>query len=131
MQALVAPAAQAAAQGQAAPALQQQVVDARSAGRFQGVEPEPRPGLRPGHMPGARNVPFPQVCIREVELWVGHGERVAYCCDVQGCLLGQAAAALLRAYASHARLFCSAVLCAVFAGVCRWSDVRRQLEVSG
>jgi 3-mercaptopyruvate sulfurtransferase SseA len=62
MQALVAPAAEAAARGQAAPALQQQVVDARSAGRFQGLEPEPRPGLRPGHMPGARNVPFTQVC---------------------------------------------------------------------
>lgn len=34
-----------------------QVVDARPAGRFNGVDPEPRPGLRPGHMPGARNVP--------------------------------------------------------------------------
>jgi len=35
-----------------------QVVDARSAGRFSGKEPEPRPGVRSGHMPGARNVPF-------------------------------------------------------------------------
>jgi thiosulfate/3-mercaptopyruvate sulfurtransferase len=35
-----------------------QTVDARSAGRFQGTEPEPRPGLRSGHIPGARNVPF-------------------------------------------------------------------------
>lgn len=34
-----------------------QVVDARSAGRFAGTEPEPRPGLRSGHMPGALNVP--------------------------------------------------------------------------
>jgi thiosulfate/3-mercaptopyruvate sulfurtransferase len=34
-----------------------QVVDARSPGRFAGREPEPRPGLRAGHMPGARNVP--------------------------------------------------------------------------
>jgi thiosulfate/3-mercaptopyruvate sulfurtransferase len=34
-----------------------QVVDARSAGRFFGREPEPRPDLRPGHMPGALNVP--------------------------------------------------------------------------
>lgn len=34
-----------------------QVVDARSAGRFTGTEPEPRKGLRGGHMPGARNVP--------------------------------------------------------------------------
>lgn len=34
-----------------------QVVDARSAGRFSAREPEPRPGLRGGHMPGAKNVP--------------------------------------------------------------------------
>jgi thiosulfate/3-mercaptopyruvate sulfurtransferase len=34
-----------------------QIVDARPAGRFAGSEPEPRPGLRGGHLPGARNVP--------------------------------------------------------------------------
>ena len=34
------------------------VVDARSAGRFAGRDPEPRPGLRGGHIPGALNVPF-------------------------------------------------------------------------
>ncbi len=36
----------------------EQVVDARSAGRFGGTSPEPRPGLRSGHIPGARNVPY-------------------------------------------------------------------------
>jgi len=35
-----------------------QVVDMRSRGRFEGSEPEPRPGLRAGHIPGSRNVPF-------------------------------------------------------------------------
>lgn len=35
-----------------------QIADARGAGRFEGVEPEPREGMRSGHMPGARNVPF-------------------------------------------------------------------------
>lgn len=35
----------------------EQVVDARPAGRFTGETPEPRAGLRSGHMPGARNVP--------------------------------------------------------------------------
>jgi thiosulfate/3-mercaptopyruvate sulfurtransferase len=35
-----------------------QVVDARSAGRFAGTAPEPRPGLKSGHMPGALNLPF-------------------------------------------------------------------------
>jgi len=34
-----------------------QVVDARPADRFLGQAPEPRPGLRGGHMPGAFNVP--------------------------------------------------------------------------
>jgi thiosulfate/3-mercaptopyruvate sulfurtransferase len=33
-----------------------QVVDARSADRFHGRAPEPRPGVRSGHMPGALNV---------------------------------------------------------------------------
>lgn len=36
----------------------EQVVDARSAGRFTGTEPEPRAGVRGGHMPGARNVHY-------------------------------------------------------------------------
>lgn len=34
-----------------------QIADARSHGRFTGEEPEPRPGMRSGHMPGAFNVP--------------------------------------------------------------------------
>jgi thiosulfate/3-mercaptopyruvate sulfurtransferase len=34
-----------------------QIVDARPAGRFEGKDPEPRPGLRQGHIPGSRNVP--------------------------------------------------------------------------
>ncbi|MCI3133088.1 3-mercaptopyruvate sulfurtransferase [Phenylobacterium aquaticum] len=35
-----------------------QLVDARGGPRFRGEAPEPRPGLRSGHMPGALNVPF-------------------------------------------------------------------------
>ncbi|MFE1602023.1 3-mercaptopyruvate sulfurtransferase [Methylobacterium sp. ID0610] len=35
-----------------------QMVDARSAPRFAGEEAEPRPGVRPGHMPGALNVHY-------------------------------------------------------------------------
>ncbi|WP_370111676.1 sulfurtransferase [Streptacidiphilus sp. MAP12-33] len=34
------------------------VLDARAAERFEGLVPEPRPGLRAGHMPGAVNLPF-------------------------------------------------------------------------
>jgi thiosulfate/3-mercaptopyruvate sulfurtransferase len=39
----------------------EQIVDMRSAGRFAGTEPEPRAGLRGGHMPGSRNLPFDQL----------------------------------------------------------------------
>jgi thiosulfate/3-mercaptopyruvate sulfurtransferase len=39
----------------------QQILDARSAGRFNGTAPEPRPGLSSGHMPGATNVPFTEL----------------------------------------------------------------------
>jgi thiosulfate/3-mercaptopyruvate sulfurtransferase len=36
----------------------EQVVDARSAGRFTGAEAEPRDGLRGGHIPNSHNLPF-------------------------------------------------------------------------
>ncbi|GJM90293.1 hypothetical protein PR202_ga06560 [Eleusine coracana subsp. coracana] len=40
-----------------------QQVDARSKGRFDGVAPEPRKGVRSGHIPGSICVPFPEVGI--------------------------------------------------------------------
>lgn len=39
----------------------EQVVDLRPAGRFAGTEPEPRPGLRSGHVPRSKNVPFTEL----------------------------------------------------------------------
>jgi thiosulfate/3-mercaptopyruvate sulfurtransferase len=39
----------------------EQVVDARGAGRFAGDEPEARPGVASGHIPGARNLPHGQL----------------------------------------------------------------------
>ncbi|BCX19019.1 MAG: sulfurtransferase [Geminicoccaceae bacterium] len=39
----------------------EQVVDTRSPGRFKGELPEPRPGLRSGHIPGSVNVPYSEL----------------------------------------------------------------------
>ena len=36
----------------------QQIIDARAADRFNGLAPEPRPGLRAGHIPGSLNLPI-------------------------------------------------------------------------
>jgi thiosulfate/3-mercaptopyruvate sulfurtransferase len=48
-----------------------QLIDARPAARFRGETPEPRPGLRSGHMPGALNLPFSEVvlegCLAPIE----------------------------------------------------------------
>lgn len=41
------------------------VLDARAAARFAGTAPEPRPGLRAGHMPGAVNLPFGELLTAE------------------------------------------------------------------
>ncbi|KAM4652774.1 3-mercaptopyruvate sulfurtransferase [Discoglossus pictus] len=38
-----------------------QLVDARVEGRFRGLEPEPREGIEPGHIPGTINLPFPSL----------------------------------------------------------------------
>jgi thiosulfate/3-mercaptopyruvate sulfurtransferase len=38
-----------------------QILDARSAGRFAGTLPEPRPGISSGHMPGATSIPFTEL----------------------------------------------------------------------
>jgi thiosulfate/3-mercaptopyruvate sulfurtransferase len=39
----------------------EQVIDARAAGRFDGTTPEARPGLRSGHIPGSRSLPYERV----------------------------------------------------------------------
>ena len=39
----------------------EQILDARGAGRFTGVEAEPRPGMASGHIPGSRNLPSPSL----------------------------------------------------------------------
>jgi len=39
----------------------ERVLDARSRARFEGSEAEPRPGLRPGHIPNSRSLPFTEL----------------------------------------------------------------------
>ncbi len=39
----------------------EQLIDARPRPRFEGTVAEPRPGLRPGHIPGSRNVPYAEL----------------------------------------------------------------------
>jgi len=43
------------------PASSTQIVDARGAGRFAGEQPEPRQGLRSGHIPGSMSLPFEEL----------------------------------------------------------------------
>lgn len=45
-----------------------QIVDARSRGRFDGTDEEPRPGLASGHMPGAINIPIGSLINRDTGL---------------------------------------------------------------
>lgn len=47
----------------------EQLVDTRPAGRFNGVEPEPRPGLRGGHVPGSVNLPFTDLVQPDGTIW--------------------------------------------------------------
>ena len=53
-----------------------EIVDARPADRFRGDALEPRPGVRAGHVPGARNLPFPDLLNGDGTL-LGDAELVA------------------------------------------------------
>ena len=46
----------------------EQIVDARTEGRFKGVEPEPRPKLQSGHIPNSLNLPFLKLYNSETKL---------------------------------------------------------------
>ncbi|MEU9039421.1 rhodanese-like domain-containing protein, partial [Streptomyces sp. NPDC048352] len=77
------------------------VLDARTRERFAGTAPEPRPGLRGGHMPGALNLPFGELQgpdgrmrpARELraafEALAGERERLCFSCGsgVTACVL--------------------------------------------
>jgi len=59
-------------------ARREQVVDARSTGRFAGTEPEPRPGLRGGHIPGSVNLPYERLFAEDGRLLDPEGLRAAF-----------------------------------------------------
>ena len=44
------------------------VLDARAAGRFDATVPEPRAGMRGGHIPGAKNLPFTELLAPDLTL---------------------------------------------------------------
>ncbi len=80
------------------------VVDARPEPRFSGASEEPRPGLRRGHMPGAVNIPFPELFkhgllkpkaeLKEMlDPVIGDSERSIYSCGsgVTACIAAFAA----------------------------------------
>ena len=51
-----------------------QIVDVRPPGRFAGTEPEPRAGLRGGHIPGSRNLPYTSLVDSGTGLAIGRNE---------------------------------------------------------
>jgi len=55
-----------------------EIIDARGAPRFRGEVAEPRPGLRSGHIPGAKNLPFGQVLNADGTMKDVAGLRVAF-----------------------------------------------------
>jgi thiosulfate/3-mercaptopyruvate sulfurtransferase len=55
-----------------------QVADARSPGRFAGAEPEPRAGVRPGHIPGAKNLPIGTLYAEDGRLKDADGLKTAF-----------------------------------------------------
>ena len=55
-----------------------EIVDARPASRFAGEDPEPRPGVVPGHMPGARNLPQAELFMPDNSWKQGEDLRAAF-----------------------------------------------------
>ena len=58
-------------------ARREQVLDARSRGRFAATEPEPRAGLRGGHIPGSLNLPYDELYRKDATLQPPHELRAA------------------------------------------------------
>ena len=55
-----------------------EILDARPAGRFRGEDPEPRPGLRGGHIPGSKSVPLNILLNGDATMKSGDDLRLAF-----------------------------------------------------
>jgi len=55
-----------------------EIVDARAADRFRGEVDEPRPGLRKGHIPGSKNLPFKDILNPDGTMMEGDSLRAAF-----------------------------------------------------
>lgn len=55
-----------------------EIIDARAAPRFRGEVPEPRPGLRAGHIPGSKNLPFTTLLNPDGTMKSGDALRAAF-----------------------------------------------------
>jgi len=64
--------------GRAEEQVPEQLVDARSRGRFAGTEAEPRAGLRAGHIPGSRNLPYAELFAKDDTLLAPDALRRAF-----------------------------------------------------
>ena len=84
------------------------VVDARSTGRFEGTAPEPRAGLRGGHIPGSRSLPFDRL-VDPTSKTVRPPEEIAAAFDAAGvardrpvvCSCGSGVTAAVLAFGLH------------------------------
>lgn len=56
----------------------EEVVDARSAARFTGMERDPRPGIAPGHIPGSKNLPYAALFNADGTYKTGEALRAAF-----------------------------------------------------
>ena len=100
-----------------------QVVDARSPARFAGTEAETRPGVEPGHMPGARNLHYAALFEAERHLEAQGGDRPGLRTMPASISTGRWSRPAARASpppSSSSPRICSAATCALYDG--SWSE---------
>jgi len=87
----------------------EQIMDARSRGRFHGQEPEPRPGLRGGHIPGSACLPFTEFMASDGRLKPAHELKAIF--DAAGIDLAKPLVATCGSGVSACVLALAAAVC--------------------